>query len=417
MSEETIILDNGSFEIKFGLRGQKEPYRALNCLTKDKYGNYHLSNQVRSLKDISSVTIRRPHELGQLTSWELEHHIWDYCFFNPDEFGGWQLGKTKDKHLIATETCMTIPELSKNMDQVVFEEYEFGSLFKAPTAAFVPFNHQSDEMSYFSAKEDFPETELAPASEYNDFQLVVDSGFNCTWIVPIIKGIPYYKAVKRLDIGGRFLNGLLKETLSFRHYNVMDETLLVNNIKQHCIFVSPVSYFDSFQNRLRTSKEYVLPDFHTSFQGYLRKRGQELPENSQTITLQDELFSVPETFFHPEVASLTNPGLIETILESISMVPETIRPLMVGNIALIGGNFNIPNFPERLLTELQRQCPTDWSCRGMVPSGDKALYGWESMCQFANTDAYVRARFTREEYNEHGADWCTRNRFGYMKWM
>ena len=33
--------------------------------------------------------------------------------------------------------------------------------------------------------------------EYRDFQLVIDSGYNFTWICPIIKGIPYYKAVKK----------------------------------------------------------------------------------------------------------------------------------------------------------------------------------------------------------------------------
>ena len=86
------------------------------------------------------------------------------------------------------------------------------------------------------AKEDsvYRKDSTGERNEYNDFQLVIDSGFNCTWVVPIVKGIPYYKAIKKLDIGGRFLNGFLKETLSFRHYNVMDETILVNNIKEKC---------------------------------------------------------------------------------------------------------------------------------------------------------------------------------------
>lgn len=391
----------------------------MNSIAKDKYGNYHLSNQVRSIKDISSVVFNRPHELGQLVSWELETQIWDYCLFNPDDFNGWSIDTTKGKHLITSESCMTIPELSKNMDQVVFEEYEFETMFKAPVPVFVPFNTGKKSTHMLVAKEDseVEESEVAPAKNYNDFQLVIDSGFNCSWIVPVIKGVPYYKAVKKLDIGGRFLNGFLREALSFRHYNVMDETILVNSIKENCLFMSPNAYFESFQSRSKTAKEYVLPDFNTSFQGYLRKPGQVLPAESQTIVLQDELFAVPETFFHPEIASLLNSGIVETILESISMLPEAIRPLMVGNIVITGGNFNIPNFASRLATELQRQCPTDWSCRVSLPKGDAGLYGWKCMQKFSETEDYHESRVTRQEYYEHGVDWCTAKRFGYQAWL
>ncbi|SCU87274.1 LAFA_0E05754g1_1 [Lachancea sp. 'fantastica'] len=429
MEETPVVIDNGSYEIKFGLANQDEPHRALNCIARDKYGNFHLSNQVNAIKDISSVAFKRPHELGQLVSWELENQVWDYCFYNPEDFNGWSLDSTRGKHLVTSESCMTIPELSKNMDQVVFEECEFTSMFKAPVPTFVPFSVNDKTTSVLQAKSDssgsnsnnqndileWAQTE--EAHDYNNFHLVIDSGFNCTWIVPVIKGVPYYKAVKKLDIGGRFLNGFLRETLSFRHYNVMDETILVDNIKENCLFMSPHSYFDSFQSKSETAKEYVLPDFNTSFKGYLRKPGQKLPEDSQTIVLEDELFSIPETFLHPEIASLLSPGIIETILESVSMLPEALRPLMVGNITVTGGNFNIPNFASRLATELQRQCPTDWSCRVFVPRGNNATFGWQCMKQFSGTQSYLDSRVTRDEYYEHGVEWCTAKRFGYQAWL
>lgn len=419
MDDTPIIIDNGSYEVKFGPATNSTPFRALNALARDKYGNPHLSNQVSRLKDISNVQFRRPHELGQLTSWELQSCIWDYCLYNPDEFN-WEIGNTKGKHLVLSEMCMSMPELSKGTDQVVFEEYEFGSCFKGPMAGFVPFNWQALEHNMIYAKEDsvHRKDSTGERNEYNDFQLVIDSGFNCTWVVPIVKGIPYYKAVKKLDIGGRFLNGFLKETLSFRHYNVMDETILVNNIKEKCLFMSPVSYFNSFQKKENTAAEYVLPDFQTSFQGYVKQQKQKIPEDSQTIKLYDELFSIPETFFHPEIASLLKPGIVETILESISMLPEAIRPLMVSNTVVTGGNFNIRNFARRLATELQRQCPTDWDVCVSVPNAsDTALFGWDSMRQFSQTTAYQQTRVTREEYYEHGVDWCTKQRFGYQKWL
>ncbi|AMD22912.1 HHR143Cp [Eremothecium sinecaudum] len=411
--QSPLIIDNGSLEIKFGLASHSAPFRAQNCLARDKYGGYHLSNQMKHIRDISHCHILRPFELGQLVSWELEEHIWDYCLFNPDEFK-WDLKDTKGVDLIASENCMTLPEISKNMDQVIFEEYEFGSLMKCPVAQYIPFANDDD---FEVVGGEYAEAEKMEKKDYKDFQLVIDSGFNCTWIVPVIKGVPYYKAVKKLDIGGRFLNGLLKETISFRHYNVMDETILVNNIKEKCCFMPPVSYFDSFEKKSDTRIEYVLPDFQTSLIGYVNDPKKAIPEDSQKLVLEDELFTVPETFFHPEICNILKPGIVETILESISMLPEVIRPLIVSNIVAIGGNFNIKNFFSRLATELQRQCPTNWTVRIFVPKCDAALQGWNSMKKFSTTESYTKGRVSREEYLEHGADWSTKQRFGYEQWI
>lgn len=99
------------------------------------------------------------------------------------------------------------------------------------------------------------------------------------------------------------------------------------------------------------------------------------------------------------------------------MLPEVIRPLMVSNIVCTGGNFNLPNFGSRLCSELQRQLPTDWTCRIALPKGDCSLFGWEAMQAFAQTETYRKNRVTREEYLEHGAEWCTKNRFGYQTWI
>jgi actin-related protein 6 len=42
----------------------------------------------------------------------------------------------------------------------------------------------------------------------------------------------------RIDIGGKLLTNHLKEVISYRHYNMMSETFIVNEIKEACCFVS-----------------------------------------------------------------------------------------------------------------------------------------------------------------------------------
>jgi actin-related protein 6 len=42
----------------------------------------------------------------------------------------------------------------------------------------------------------------------------------------------------RLDVGGKLLTNQLKELVSFRQWNMMDETFIMNHVKESCCFVS-----------------------------------------------------------------------------------------------------------------------------------------------------------------------------------
>jgi actin-related protein 6 len=42
----------------------------------------------------------------------------------------------------------------------------------------------------------------------------------------------------RLDVGGKLLTNQLKELVSFRQWNMMDETYIMNHVKESCCYVS-----------------------------------------------------------------------------------------------------------------------------------------------------------------------------------
>lgn len=110
--------------------------------------------------------------------------------------------------------------------------------------------------------------------------LIVDSGFSFTHVVPIINGKVVWSAVKRLllvygcgiiahpnlccyrlDVGGKLLTNQLKELVSFRQWNMMDETYIMNNVKESCCYVS---------TDLKRDIESIRYDFsvqHCSFDG------------------------------------------------------------------------------------------------------------------------------------------------------
>ena len=47
-----------------------------------------------------------------------------------------------------------------------------------------------------------------------------------------------YTVDARIDVGGKLLTNHLKELVSFRQWNMMEETYIVNDVKENCCYVS-----------------------------------------------------------------------------------------------------------------------------------------------------------------------------------
>ena len=105
---------------------------------------------------------------------------------------------------------------------------------------------------------------------------VVDSGYSFTHVVPTHRGSAMKKAIRRLDIGGKVLTNLLKEAVTYRQWNMMDEFHIVNDAKEQLCFLT--EKFDSEMKQAHITRkglrwfdrEYLLPDFVTSSRGSVR---------------------------------------------------------------------------------------------------------------------------------------------------
>jgi actin-related protein 6 len=207
--------------------------------------------------------------------------------------------------------------------------------------------------------------------------LVIDSGYSHTTVTPLYQGRPCQQAVRRLEVGGKFLTNYLKEVLSIRQMDVRDETHLINQMKEDACYVS-----SNFRGDLETigkgplaagrkrpvSKEdivvdFVLPDYSTRMKGELR------PHDPFTMAIRTKLgavpgiggtkeyvmavgnerFTVPELLFSPGNIGLKQAGLAETVMQSLSGLPQGLWPPMLANILVVGGNAKFKGFLERLL--------------------------------------------------------------------
>lgn len=123
---------------------------------------------------------------------------------------------------------LNLPNISPTYDQIVFEEYGFHSYTRMSAPQMAMYN---DIPKLFRQK-------LASGRKRIDCGLIVDSGYSFTHIVPFWKGKPILVGIRRINVGGKLLTNHLKEIISFRYWNMMDETYLVNEVKEACCYVS-----------------------------------------------------------------------------------------------------------------------------------------------------------------------------------
>jgi len=401
MSKKHLILDNGSYNIKAGFALQKDPLVVQNSLAKAKDGVIYIGNDYLSHTNLySGINFKRPHDQGHLISWETEKPIWDYTF---DQLSPKVELDPLEVHLTLTETPFQLPQLSMNTDLIVFEEYGFGEYYRCVPLLLVPW---------------------AQGGLPSDFFLVIDCGFNAVHIIPVIYQRVYWKGVRKLPIGGNQLNGLLKEMISFRHYDISDEPLLINTVKEKTMYVAE-NFLGALKKKEQARCEFVLPDFKNTVTGYVRQDGSKLPEDAQTIQLYDERFTVPELFFHPEIMLDHNAlssntviqkanfkNITDLVVDSIMACPDVSRPVLLANIHFVGGTANLANFKHRLVSELEKELPVNWTVNVLDEKFDLDKVSWQGGHALANNDIIKEVTITKQDYFEHGANWCQKQ-FGF----
>lgn len=340
------------------------------------------------------------------------------------------LGVNPREHaLVATAPMFAPTVLNETMDQVAFEELGFQAFARvnapemcvlsyaefcrqsrgsgaAPAAALSPAKKRRRTQADNKASVDRVE-EHSATFDASSCHLVVDSGFSFTHIVPVIDGRVFARGVKRVNVGGKLLTNYLKEIVSFRQFNVADDTRVVNDVKEALCYCS--LDFDAEMARYhrgpRTErKRWILPDFVHSFEGKLRKDDDNLPqdpsardEDEQALELGVELISVPEVLFHPSDIGLDQAGIAEAIQQAVLACPEELHGALYANVLLVGGNTKFANFHARLERDLRPLVPTDLELALHTPPEYVCVLSggcecWTNLTCLASADCAVRSR-------------------------
>ncbi|KTW27054.1 hypothetical protein T552_02546 [Pneumocystis carinii B80] len=383
-----LVVDNGGYSIKYGFSSDDLPRISPNCIAKSVFERKtYIGSQISGCKDFSSLRFRRPIDRGYLVNWESEKVIWDYLFSQKDFRVDYS-----ETSLLVTEPPYNFPQLQSAYDQIIFEEYEFQSYYR------LPWNNSE---IYGTSKE---------MNRPREFALVIDSGFSFTHVVPYFLSYNIHIYIFRLNVGGKLLTNYLKEIISFRHYNIMEEFSLADQIKKSCFFVS-----SNFNEDIEISKgkkpgnvsiDYVLPDYSTNDQGFVLTSNsqRDLIKERQILTLKNERFIVPEVMFNPSIIKLSQAGIHEAIMQSLKLVESDFQELFLANIILVGGNSFFKGYSERLKKELQSLAPA--YCKIVIyQPHNPDTFAWVGGSSLAcNTKIFDEKKVTRAEYMEYGSN-------------
>lgn len=263
--------------------------------------------------------------------------------------------------------------------------------------------------------------------------LIIDTSYSDTTILPLYNGKLLQSAVRRLTVGGKLLTNYMKELSSLRHYNMMEETYLLNEIKEAVSYVtaSPQQYAKdlerTWKGRLGDKREldssivvdYVLPDYENAIHGHARphdpaksrmRRGLQPVQGPREdlLPLGNERFAVPELLFNPSDIGIQESGIPGVVVESLSVLPEALRVGLLANVVVVGGNSLIEGFMERLEAELRTLVPADYVLN-LSRAEDPIKHTWLGAARFASQPELLKEVLVEKaEYEEKGSTWLAK---------
>lgn len=232
-SSSVVVLDNGGGLIKAGFGGDRDPIAVVpNCLGRplssggSSSKKWLVADELLSPDaDLASAAVRRPIDRGYLINPDLQREIWvrilRRLLLRPSGDG---VDPTTSS-LLLVEPLFNPPALQRSTDELVFEDLGFRSLFVAHAPSLVHLYEASRR----------PAGDVSARAQCS---LVVDCGFSFTHAAPVLQNFTLNYGVKRLDLGGKALTNYLKELISYRSINVMDETFIIDDAKEKLCFVS-----------------------------------------------------------------------------------------------------------------------------------------------------------------------------------
>lgn len=355
--QQPVVFDNGSGFLKAGFAGDNNtnpsvifpsvvgkvrfPFQMVGM----DYVDTFIGNDVDSKEHF--LIIKRAIEHGVM-KWDEMETIWNYTFktlnVNP-----------VDQPILLAESPRISQESSEKMTQIMFETFE--------TPAFFLGNQAS----------------LSLLASGQTTGVIVDSGYDNTYVVPIYEGCILSEKITRSNLAGARLTALLKTLITDENPDISN--LDIKEFEKMKLQLCEIRVNNTIDY---SSKTFSLPD-------------------GNTISLSKERFMCPESLFEPKSISIfpeSTPGIHEIVNCTVEKCPTDIQKELFRNVVLVGGSTMFPGFGERMQNDLRALTK---NCDIKVNASNNRQYlAWNGGSMLASRSDFESMCISRDDYEEVG---------------
>jgi actin len=360
MTEQAVIIDNGSGFIKAGFAGDDTPRVVFPSVVGKRINpvsagqNTYVGDEAQSM--YRTLTISHPLENGNVTNWDDMEKIWSHTFHDELRID------PAAQPVMLIDSALNVKANREKMVQIMFERFKVPALYVATAPV------------------------LSLSETGRSTGMVLDCGYGFGQIVPIYEGQVLSNAISRLELTGSDLTNYLMKLLMERGYSftTLAEKEIVRDIKEKLCYVA--TDFDHFmmisKEDNRYEKVYELPD-------------------GNIMTVNDERFRCPEILFQPSLNGLKSEGIHVATHRSIMKCDIGVRKELYSHIVLAGGNTLFEGIGERLEREIKSLAPYNTTVKVKTSPGRK-YSAWSGGSSLASSDDFEERWVTKEEYAENG---------------
>ena len=363
MTEQPIIIDLGSSEIKSGFFGQSLPSVHFQNIIGEPFSKkvspelnkkYYISSECDKYNN--NLKIRYPIKRGIFCKDDDIQLIFEYIFNKMNL----NTERIKEHPLLITEPINNKFSNSEKISEILFEKMNIPSLIfaKQPLLSLISTGYSTG--------------------------VILESGSDITQSCVSYEGYLIENSFIRYDYGGKDITNILKVLINKRNPNIVikyfDDIKILNEIKEKQCYIKIIK--DDNDDYISIDSEYILPD------GY-------------RLNLKDEKILAPEILFNNKLIYAEYQTFHEMIFNSINNADINIKNKLYKTVILSGGNTQFKGIEEKLKLQLSELIPkgVDIKIRTQL---NPELNCWKGGNIIASLNTFNKMVVNKKEWEEIG---------------